>query len=558
MTAPVNAAAFNMASHLTDSQLKIIIAHLKKHLPLEDLHHCIEAFDDWRKAFKDPNLQIQALTVTERANDRLKRGFYWFTWKSNAANDIWIINDFYHFDRILQPELIAAIMPNLQLLTINFVRAPDPRNVINKIGEPNTNLINSISDLTKLQHLEIRKLYENTLRKEITHPTLKYLEITEYEPDTSSEVSARLKIATPELTGFKTNSKLTCFDFSDAPEISQLSVKFFQPEIFTSFKPHRLTHVWCKRLPDREEQTIAAAKQIPDRLAILEELHFRDQIPAELAEFLVEWRERLIRRSASRIFKFFYAGVPIKPFYLLDAFVRPDQEDLVDLVATPRHFEIIVDQYSKLALKLPFTTSVQYNQLDGFRREQPSLRLPLNADFFGQWLNIRDLTVNRDVPRDPQEPQKNRPVPLYIQELLEFMSQCKSLSRLNISLPSEYPVVYHQLPDFFPLLKSLELGQQVPLEFVQRFERLLEINFNYEEALPAISYVVHHTQHLETSRFLNDGRKLKLLRVASDWFSIQMKDAVSQIEMDKQSMINYLATNLLVRFPEFPRQAVQM
>lgn len=507
------------------------------YLSPEDLYNLTVAFEIWNLAFEtDTNNVVRIVNLTvndEQHPGRLKRSYYFFSWARKDDNTPWFIDDLHDFDRILEPELITTIMPNLQRLSINFFKGDRAPDVL---------LIQSISHLSRLQHLEIRKLRQNKENLEIVHPTLTYLEIDEYEPSTaiSSGIPDHLKLhlVTPELIGFKTKTNVEYFDFTRANRICRLSVKLFQHEILEIFARFNLTHFWCKRLRNLEPELISSASDILCKFRRLEELHFRDRMPEEIAESILFWKQRLSKLPNPVDFKFYYGGIRIDTIRELPSFV--EDGSLIDLTTAHANFDLVLINYLRLARQLPFNGFVQYNKLEQFSNDLISMQLPLRAHaaFFDQWVDIRDLHIER--------------LPIHRQNFIAFMRNYKNLSRLTISYLDRE--MCEQLPELFPNLKSLVLNQPIVLNFIWNFNpvNMLSIIFRFPPGHQMVARAFESFPHLQMLSFPEEAVTIGVSLLVNGDYQIRMLDVGLSMEMDRKNLIEFFENSRDLVFANLP------
>ena len=395
------------------------------------------------------------IILQQYSGARIKTDFCFFDGESKKTDLLLIINDF----RRLKVCFFETTLKNtIRRLTINSIFDRQDRSL-------DTVCLRNIYCLTNLTHLEIRRLHANSNQSTFYHQTLQTLQIDKFvnnpelrappnstKSDRNSECY-KLQINAPNLTAFKTSVSLDCYEFGFPNSVRQLSLKYHENRAFqftnltTYFFKGRMLRTNSHR--PNAPNDIESAISIPIRLNNLTILHVRNQINRNVAESFV-------RRSK---LSFYYYGILIETIPQLNNLVTIGLTNRFDAplinLRYPDNFQLVLTNYSRLAMFLPFTNAVHYNQL-------VQAVLPVDDDFFRRFLNIRNLSVVGMLDEEARL------------RLIKFISQCSNLNKLMILNSGLDQEAYQQLPVIFPNLKSLAFKEQSgrDLEFVLDFKDL--------------------------------------------------------------------------------------
>lgn len=267
-----------------------------------------------------------------------------------------------------------------------------------------------------------------------------------------------LRLQTPALTKFKTNSSLDHFTFDSPEKITHLSLFRYQTEVVRRFTG--VEHLYCKSAMGLPGNDIL--KSLPS----LKELHIREVGRTALIDLLKQ-----VKVERKLDFSVVYDYVKIES---LD-----DVERFVDAMGLPKvdSLELYMEDRLKLAKLVPSLQNWDYRKL--IKDLKLSDQIP--SDLFKTFINVRRV----DMKFEPDEGVDHK-------LLNEFIQRSTYIDELNLANAGLSQSFYDSLSLFCPYLTRLTINEKPKnisnIEFMFGHRHLVAFTVNHQ-----ISF--EHIQH---------------------------------------------------------------
>lgn len=263
-------------------------------------------------------------------------------------------------------------------------------------------LIDLVNTMTGLEKLKIHSLHATTYEEfELRLPNLQLLSVQAF--------ADRLKLNTPKLYAFEANCEIQMgFHFIYPQNITHLSARSYKSHWRTIFPKLRCLYIWeLESVVSRSTLSVpeSVLKMFPD----LQELHAFHQVQKQRASQILSRKTRNNRPD----FKFYYHGIGFDSSDLWLAFAKNVKQDDKLVLDTKFSFQLVLDNYTRLAPLLPTIIHVDYNDLVTFFDGQID-----ESEFFGRFVNVRSVSVSGKLDD--------------LEQLIRFVGRCNKLTSLKL------------------------------------------------------------------------------------------------------------------------------